>query len=445
MFTPMPGTQLELRAASIGVGPYELIGRIGYGGMGAVYLARYQGEAGVVRLYAVKVMHEHLIGDERAVEMLRDEARLTALVHHPNVIDLVGLEFHRGRYYVVMEYVEGCTLHQLLKAHPEKRPPERVVPIVAGLLDGLQAAHSACDHEGRNLGLVHRDVSSENILVGIDGYARIADFGIAKATTRTTITRPGVRKGKYAYMAPEQVLGDPVDARTDLFAAGIVLYNALTGTRLFYGTSDPDTLHNIMNQPVAPPSQVGLHPHSRFDEVCLQALQRDPDRRFQSAGEMAAALRAAAVDAGYHGSSADVGSWVEEAFGIRLRERRKAVASLLGSRRASTVADAHADEDLSGPTDVMTAPTVRLAPEDVPVTPWVNTPRSSPPTSQSSPPTSQSSPPTSQSSPPTSQSSPPAPRLEELPVKSSRGPVIAIAGASFVLAAAVTITALLSC
>lgn len=335
-------------------GDYQVLRRIGLGGMGTVYLARHIAETGVERLFAVKVMHDHLADDDHALSMLHDEARLAAFLHHPNVVEIFNLEKFRGRYYLIMEYVEGSTFSQLLKRHAEYRPPTKIVSIILDACYGLHAAHTGTNVIGEPLRLVHRDVSTDNILVGVDGSARIADFGIAKAISRATKTQPGVRKGKYAFMSPEQVMGEPVDHRADLFALGVVMYNALTGTKLFYGPSDPATLHNVINENIPKPSSIGLRPPVELDDVVMHALERDPRRRFQSAADMIRELQSTALAYGLHASRLDVGRWVSETFWQELEGRREAVRKIIGHTPSSELSLGLLDD----PTDICTPPTV---------------------------------------------------------------------------------------
>ena len=338
-------------------GNFQVLRRIGLGGMGTVYLARHAGETGVERLFAVKVMHDHLAENEHALSMLHDEARLAAYLHHPNVVEIFNLERAHGRYHLVMEYVEGSTLSQLLKRHPTHRPPSKILAIILDACYGLHAVHNATNVVGERLQLVHRDVSTDNILVGIDGSARIADFGIAKATSRTTNTQPGVRKGKYAFMSPEVIMGEPIDHRADLFSLGVVMYNALTGTRLFSGPSDPATLHNVINEPVPRPSRVGLKPPAELDAVAMKALERDPNKRFQTAADMIRELQSAALAYGIHHSRLDVGLWVSDTFAEELLARREAVRHIIGhTPSAESMLGLYDD-----PTDICTPPTVESA------------------------------------------------------------------------------------
>ena len=317
------------------LGGYQVLGRIGHGGMGAVYLARRPSLGGIDRLYALKVMHEHLCSDPRAVAMLFDEARAATCLHHPNVVGVEALEVDAGRYFLVMPYVEGCTFAQLLKRTPDFREPGRVAAIMLDALDGLHAAHVAHDYQGKALGIIHRDFSPDNLLVGLDGVVRVADFGIAKTAIARTHTAPGAHKGKFAYMSPEQLKAQPLDRRADLFAAGVVLYTALTGETLFLGDSEPETMRRILEMPIIPPSRVGLEPPASFDRVVLKALERDRERRYQSAAEMAVDLRSAVCEAGVVPSRTAVAGWVQVAFGRQLAARWQVIRSLIAGLSAA--------------------------------------------------------------------------------------------------------------
>jgi serine/threonine-protein kinase len=305
---------------------YELIAEIARGGMGTVYLCRQTGQAGFQRLYALKLMHQHLAEDADFVGMFLDEARIAASIHHHNVVGILDLGACERGHFVVMEYIEGCTLGQLLRRSRDRRPPQLVAPIILGLLDGLHAAHTHRGDDGELMQLVHRDVSPANVLIGVDGVARITDFGIAKARSRITSTQPGVFKGKLAYTAPELLDQlQPIDARADVWAAGAVLWRTLTGRNLFLGDSDAATIHNILHRDIPLPSGVGLRPPDVFDEVCLRALARNPAERYQSADEMARALREACGRHGLLGAPSDVASWIRTTFRDDLQALRAAI------------------------------------------------------------------------------------------------------------------------
>jgi serine/threonine-protein kinase len=289
--------------------------------MATVYLGRTAGEARFSRLCAIKVLHPHLMDDEAFVTMFLDEGQLAARLHHPNVVPIVDTGSQGDLRYVVLEYVEGCSLGALLGNYSDSRPPRLIVPIVLDALVGLHAAHGVTDDDGRPMNLVHRDVSPQNILVGVDGSARLTDFGVAKARTTEHATLPGRVKGKIGFLSPEQILGQELDCRSDLFSAGCLLWSALTGQRLFSGPNDAATMRNILTMPVPPPSTVGLKPSPVFDAVCLRALERQAIKRFASAAEMEEALRKAAVENGQLGSRREVSEWAMAAFGRELEAR----------------------------------------------------------------------------------------------------------------------------
>jgi eukaryotic-like serine/threonine-protein kinase len=324
------------------LGRYELIGELARGGMGTVYLARNAGEGRFQRLFAIKVLHPHLASETAFIDMMRDEAQIAARLHHTNVVPILDLGTEGDLHYVVMEYIEGPAFSTLLKRSPENRPADLIVSIVIDALEGLHAAHTLTDDDGREIRLVHRDISPPNILVGSDGIGRITDFGIAKAEARITNTRPGMRKGKLQFMSPEQIRDSEVlDHRTDVWAAGAVLWNALTGKNLFKGESDGATIHNILEKPISPPSTEGLSPPSCFDAIILRALARDPDGRYATALEMADALRVTAAGNGLSGSKHQVARWVTEMFNEELERRRKAIREMSQRRvEAHELADA---------------------------------------------------------------------------------------------------------
>ncbi len=305
-------------------GRYQPIALIARGGMGTVYLCRVGDGDGFRRLFALKVIHEHLSEDQDFIRLFMREAKIASRLHHPNVVGIVDVGSYEDGHFVVMDYVEGCTLSDLLSASPETRPPGLLVPIVLDTLNALQAAHILPDDHGKPLGLVHRDVSPQNILVGADGCSRLTDFGVAKLASGN-ITKSGTTRGKPAYMSPEQVSGGEADHRADIFSTGVVLWNALTGKYLFDGSSHYATMFNVLRRKIPRPSSVGLKPPACFDHICLKALQRRPEDRFQNAAEMAEALRAEALRHGQLEPLGAIAGWVHSAFGTKLEERRSRV------------------------------------------------------------------------------------------------------------------------
>jgi serine/threonine-protein kinase len=305
--------------------------------MGTVYLARHAGEAGFQRLFAVKVLHAHLAEEAGFVDMLRDEARIAARIHHPNVVAVVDIGTQGDNHYIVMEYVEGPSFATLWKRSRDKRPLDLIVSVMIDTLEGLHAAHTLTDEDGEPLQLVHRDVSPQNILVGVDGVARITDFGIAKAESRIASTVPGMRKGKLQFMSPEQIVdAEKIDLRTDVWAAGVVLYSLFTGEHLFRDDNDAATVHNVVSKEIPVPSTRGEHPPERFDAIILKALDRDPSKRFESALQMADELRKAAVECGVLGSRHECAKWVTSTFGEELESRRGAIREVTRRRSSPT-------------------------------------------------------------------------------------------------------------
>lgn len=305
-------------------GRYQVIDHIASGGMAQVYLCRVGKKAGFHRLFALKVLHPHLNDEHELVAMLKDEARIASQIHHVNVVSTFDIGRQHGNYYIVLEYVEGFSLRELLHRCAYHRDRlSLTLRVVLDALKGLQAAHAAVDDEGNPLGLVHRDMSPDNILVGTDGLGRITDFGIATARSRITKTSPGTLKGKIGYIAPEQVTGQPVDHRADIFAMGVVLWTAMTGERPFAGGGSADLFKALTVKPPAP-STVGRRPPAALDAVALKALGLTPDERYASADEMAEALTRTCEEHQIPIASADeVAAWVKTLFGTVLEHRRQ--------------------------------------------------------------------------------------------------------------------------
>ncbi|MGO8999716.1 MAG: protein kinase domain-containing protein [Polyangiaceae bacterium] len=299
-------------AVPVAVGRYAMHGQIGAGGMATVHLGRAPGNASSTgSVVAIKRLRPHLASEPEVVKSFLDEARLSARVGHPNVVATLDVVTHEDEVFLVMEYVEGVSLASLMRAQAAT-PGSPAVPapiatsILSGVLRGLHAAHEAVSETGEPLNMVHRDVSPHNILVGVDGKARVLDFGIAKALGRQQTTRDGKIKGKLGYMAPEQLSGRGATRRTDLFAAGIVLWELVTGKRLFHAEDEATTVTRVLMERVRPPSTVRAGVPAALDAVVLRALERDPSKRFLTGEEMACALEAAVPPA----TAASVGEWV---------------------------------------------------------------------------------------------------------------------------------------
>jgi eukaryotic-like serine/threonine-protein kinase len=310
-------------------GRYALYDEIAAGGMATIHIGRLLGPVGFSRTVAIKRLHAQFAKDPDFVSMFLDEARLAARIRHPNVIgtlDVVALE---GELFLVMEYVPGESLARLWRTSfdtGQRIPLPIVSAILVGVLDGLHAAHEATDDNGEPLGIVHRDVSPHNILVGSDGIARVLDFGVAKAAGRLQSTHNGQLKGKISYMAPEQVQGT-VDRTSDVYSAAVVLWEALTGKRLFFAETQAKTLANVLYPRVEAPGRIVGGISREVDAVVMRGLDPNPAGRFATAREMGQALQRVIAPA----TAYDVGDWVEATAGRMIASRATRVAMIARS------------------------------------------------------------------------------------------------------------------
>ena len=320
---------------------YEPLLLLGTGGMASVHVGRLRGADGSSRLVALKRAHAHVKEDVSLANGMRNEARLASRLHHPNVVSVLDVEEDEGDLVLVLDYVEGCTLASLLAKMPAPRGrPREMVRVILDIAAGLHAAHQATDEDGHLLGVVHRDVSPSNVLLGTDGVARVSDFGIAKAQfAERERTETGLLKGKASYMAPEYVLHQRASPASDLFSLGIVAWEALTGTRLFKGATEIDTLERIVSATVHPMAE-----HDRalapLDPVVLRALSRLPEDRQTSVDELAAELAAVARRHDLLGSHHEVSALIEAVAGAALAERRRELARTIDRTTMAVVAPA---------------------------------------------------------------------------------------------------------
>ncbi|HEU0035512.1 MAG TPA: protein kinase [Kofleriaceae bacterium] len=310
------------------LGRYELVATIGEGGMARVILARQRGPAGFEKVVVIKVIHPRMSDDRSAIGMLLDEARVAAQISHQHVVQTYELGEVEGTFYIVMEYLAGESLHRVLKtaAIGPALDPRMAARIIASAADGLHAAHEQCDLYGRNLGVVHRDVSPGNIVVLYNGGVKVVDFGIAKTQDRVSnTTQHGQLKGKYAYMSPEQIRNEPLDRRSDVFSLGVVLWEALALRRLFHAETIPGTLMQILSTERVPPSMYRPEIPQALDAITLKALAPDPRDRFQTAAEMKRALEDAIWES--RCDSSDIHAWMTAVFGDRIRKRQALLTS----------------------------------------------------------------------------------------------------------------------
>jgi serine/threonine-protein kinase len=310
------------------VGRYVLFEPIASGGMATVHFGKQIGEAGFSRTVAIKRLHENFVRDPQFTAMMVDEARLVSRIRHPNVVPTLDVVSLADQLFVVMEYVHGATLSSLrtrLWSERASVPSGMAAAIILDVLHGLHAAHEARSEKGTPLAIVHRDVSPQNIIIGVDGVSRVLDFGIAKAAGRFQSTNTGQIKGKLAYMAPEQLCGVALDRRVDVYAAGIVLWELLAGRRLFDADTYAQTMYKVLNASIEPPSAVVSGISSALDDVVMRALSRDPDARFSTAHDFAIALEATVPTIP---RAREVGAWVVANAGAILDKRAAQVASI---------------------------------------------------------------------------------------------------------------------
>ena len=306
------------------LGRYRVVDEIGIGGMASVHLARMDGPGGFQKWVAIKRIHSHLIEDESFVQMFLDEARVAARISHPNVASVIELGKHQDSYWIAMVYLHGEPLREVMRRTEElgaPMPPEIACRIIADAAEGLHAAHELQGKDGEKLDLVHRDVTPHNLFVTYDGSTKVVDFGIAKFLTRMSNTRHGTLKGKIAYMSPEQVHGETIDRRTDLFALGVVLWELTTGKRLFRMESDLDTLAKVQECNVPKPSTIVRGYPLDLEKIVLKALAKKRDDRFRTARELSRALQGLLMRRGLFVASDEVASYMRSIFSERIQKR----------------------------------------------------------------------------------------------------------------------------
>ena len=326
-----PEQEAELRPRRR-VGRFELFTEIASGGMATVHLGRVVGHSDFARVVAVKRLHPQYAKDPVFTRMFLDEARVVARIRHPNVLPTIDLIEGQGELFIVMEYIEGETFAALMREarrRKERVPVGVALRIICGALHGLHAAHEVTNERGEPMNLVHRDVSPDNIIVGADGFARLLDFGIARALGMYSQTREGEVKGKLAYMTPEQIMGETITARTDVFAASVVLWQALTGRQLFKGKHVGEYTHKILNKAIDPPSYVLPDLPKKLDPLVLHGLEREVAKRWFSAQAMAEAIE----EVGDLATQREVGVWVRRLGAEHLAVMARKVAAVENAPR----------------------------------------------------------------------------------------------------------------
>ncbi|MEW6433640.1 MAG: serine/threonine-protein kinase [Myxococcota bacterium] len=269
------------------LGKYELLHPLGTGGMAQVMVARTVAPGGVSRLVALKRILPNLADDQGIVEQFLDEARLGMRLNHPNLVTFFDFGNVAGHYFLAMELIRGVDFDHVIYWRHGPLPANLVTAVLTQALEGLHAAHELKGDDGQPLGLVHRDLSPHNLMVGFDGRVKVLDFGVAKMRDQRTVTLPGIVKGKPLYMSPEQATAERIDRRSDIFSMGLILYEALMGRRAFDQKDDTKTMEAIVNDPLPRPPQIP----QPFWDVIARALEKSPDKRYRTALEMAQALR----------------------------------------------------------------------------------------------------------------------------------------------------------
>jgi len=338
---------------------YALYGEIARGGMATIRLGRQNGPHGLCRIVAVKELHAQYAHDEGFVEMFRDEVQVASRVSHPNVVPILDIVSERGQSILVMEYVHGASIAELGKLVRRPFPVDIAATIIVGVLHGLHAAHETRSENGRALRIIHRDVTPQNVVVGVDGSPRILDFGIARANGRRQTTRFGQIKGKLAYVSPEQLQGQDFDRRVDIYSSSVMLWEMLTGRSLFRSKNRQLLTEMILRKAVENPSVYNPAVPAALDEIVMRGLNRQPSLRFPTAREMALSIetRVGTVSASY------VGEWVMQAWGEASEARTRELRAI--------------EDDVSPPSSTWSQPT-SPAPSESPETTEATTQASAP-------------------------------------------------------------------
>ncbi len=307
-----PGAPVSVTARDEGrvLGRYRLVRRLARGGMATVYQAELLGEHGFAKTVAIKTIHPNMANDARFLEMFLAEARIASRIAHPNVCAITDFGMDEGSPYLVMEYLDGFSLASILARRRGPIPPDVAARIVADAARGLDAAHAMHDENGRLLGVVHRDVSPQNLFLLRSGVAKVLDFGIAKATHLGGNTAVGTLKGKMSYMAPEQLHGLSVDRRVDVWALGVVLWEATVGKRLFGGTDPGDIAAGVLGGTIARPASIVAGYPEALSDVVMAALSRNPAKRTATSAALADALERYLYSLGRPCGPSQVSAWL---------------------------------------------------------------------------------------------------------------------------------------
>src|SRR5437868_3674460 len=340
-------------------GKYLLLDRIAVGGMAEIFLARQMGPEGFEKTVVLKRIRPHL-GDKKSfVRMFLNEAKLAAQLNHPNIIQIHDLGKVGESYFIAMEYLFGRDMRRVMPKAEALGIPFPVVyacKVASQVLEGLYHAHRKLDVEGRPLGIVHRDVTPENIFVSFDGGVKVLDFGIAKAANQVEMTRAGEIKGKLSYMSPEQCMGKPLDHRSDIFSLGVVLYEWVTGFKLFTGESDVAVLKSITDGKIYRPSYFKADVPEAIEQILMKALEKDPDTRYQSAWEMQFELDQFLASNEFTPSNQHLGTFLKQLFADEMEAELARVSTPSGEMKKLEISQPLPTQPGKGQQNTMAVP-----------------------------------------------------------------------------------------
>ncbi|MBN2529834.1 MAG: protein kinase [Deltaproteobacteria bacterium] len=310
------------------VGRYDVIYPLAVGGMANVYVGRLSGMAGFEKLVTLKLIHSHLSTQREFVDMFLDEARIAARIHHPNIGEIYEIVEDRGQLFIAAEFVDGNSLRHLLGESKRREimlPCTQAAWICAEVCQGLQFVHDLTDDEGTPLHLVHRDISPSNILISYNGWVKLIDFGVAFAENRLSHTSPGNLKGKIGYISPEQIKGEPLDCRADIFSLGVILYLFATGKHPFPGKSEAERLKKTLTCDMTRPSKLSPTVDGHFECIILKAMAVSPKERYQQASELETALREYISASGEKFGASELGPLMQSLFAEERESHQKQV------------------------------------------------------------------------------------------------------------------------
>lgn len=311
-------------------GKYRILSQLGEGGSATVYLAVARGPSGFSKLVVLKTLKRSVADEAELHKMFLTEARVAARLNHPNIVQTNEVIEDRGLPVIVMEYLEGQPLAKVLLQARGTFPLATHLRIIADALNGLHHAHELSDFDGTALGLVHRDMTPQNVFVTYDGHTKVLDFGIAKlVTANRPETETGVIKGKLRYMPPEQITGEAIDRRADIYAVGVMLWEAAAGEPIWKGLTDAQVMHQVLNGAVPSPRTVKADVPERIEQICMKALSSEPDERYSTAAELEAELESALDELGSRVTARLVGKAVSDLFGTERKQTKSLVEAQL--------------------------------------------------------------------------------------------------------------------